>query len=172
MCLDLQKRALRPLRAAVARLVRGAGPAFFLINRFFGLSITTNLSGMARTRAGLSGRPTCRPGVICPGLSAPQGWPLAAMPAGLPVGTLRPCLTSAVDQPRAASAALRSLLSGQRPAGVAFLSWLLVFMALVPHWCPVLAVVVVPPCAACRASTKSHGRRPSIYREGEPTVGR
>ena len=63
---------------------------------------------MARTRAGLSGRPTCRPGVICPGLSAPQGWPLAAMPAGLPVGTLRPCLTSAVDQPRAASAALRS----------------------------------------------------------------
>ena len=53
----------------------------------------------------------------------------------------------------------------------AFLSWLLVFMALVPHWCPVLAVVVVPPCAACRASTKSHGRRPSIYREGEPTEG-
>lgn len=49
---------------------------------------------MARTRAGLSGRPTCRPGVICPGLSAPQGWPLAAMPTGLPVGTLRPCLTS------------------------------------------------------------------------------
>ena len=126
---------------------------------------------MARTRAGLSGRPTCRPGVICPGLSAPQGWPLAAMSAGLPVGTLRPCLTSAVDQPRAASAALRSLLSGQRPAGVAFLSWLLVFMALVPHWCPVLAVVVVPPCAACRASTKCHGRRPSIYREGEPTEG-
>ena len=36
---------------------------------------------------------------------------------------------------------------------------------------PVLAVVVVPPCAACRASTKSHGRRPSIYREGEPTEG-
>ena len=126
---------------------------------------------MARTRAGLSGRPTCRPGVICPGLSAPQGWPLAAMPAGLPVGTLRPCLTSAVDQPRAASAALRSLLSGQRPAGVAFLSWLLVFMALVPHWCRFPAVVVVPPCAACRASTKSHGRRPSIYREGEPTEG-
>lgn len=85
---------------------------------------------MARTRAGLSGRPTCRPGVICPGLSAPQGWPLAAMPAGLPVGTLRPCPTPAVDQPRAASAALRSLLSGQRPAGVAFLSWLLVFMGL------------------------------------------
>ena len=75
---------------------------------FCGLSITTDLSGMARTRAGLSGRPTCRPGVICPGLSAPQGWPLEAMPAGLPVGTLRPCLTSAVDQPRAASAALRS----------------------------------------------------------------
>ena len=48
---------------------------------------------MARTRAGLSGRPTCRPGVFCPGLSAPQGWPLAAMSAGLPVGTLRPCLT-------------------------------------------------------------------------------
>ena len=70
---------------------------------FCGLSITTDLSGMARTRAGLSGRPTCRPGVICPGLSAPQGWPLEAMPAGLPVGTLRPCLTSAVDQPRAAS---------------------------------------------------------------------
>lgn len=90
---------------------------------------------MARTRAGLSGRPTCRPGVICPGLSAPQGWPLAAMPAGLPVGTLRPCPTPAVDQPRAASAALRSPLSGQRPAGVAFLFWLLVFMALVPHWC-------------------------------------
>ena len=107
VCLDLQKRALRPLRAAVARLVRGAGPAFFLINRFFGLSITTNLSGMARTRAGLSGRPTCRPGAFCPGLSAPQGWPLAAMSAGLPVGTLRPCLTSAVDQPRAALAALR-----------------------------------------------------------------
>lgn len=63
---------------------------------------------MARTRAGLSGRPTCRPGVICPGLSAPQGWPLAAMPAGLPVGTLRPCLTSAVELPRAAGAALRS----------------------------------------------------------------
>ena len=62
---------------------------------------------MARTRAGLSGRPTCRPGVICPGLSAPQGWPLAAMSAGLPVGTLRPCLTSAVDPHRAASAALR-----------------------------------------------------------------
>ena len=95
----------------------------------------------------------------------------ADLSAGLPVGTLRPCLTSAVDQPRAASAALRSLLSGQRPAGVAFLSWLLVFMALVPHWCPVLAVVVVPPCAACRASTKSDGRRPSIYREGEPTEG-
>ena len=110
VCLDLQKRALRPLRAAVARLVRGAGPAFFLINRFFGLSITTNLSGIARTRAGLSGRPTCRPGAFCPGLSAPQGWPLAAMPAGLPVGTLRPCLTSAVDQPRAASAALRSAI--------------------------------------------------------------
>ena len=110
VCLDLQKRALRPLRAAVARLVRGAGPAFFLINRFFGLSITTNLSGMARTRAGLSGRPTCRPGAFCPGLSAPQGWPLAAMPAGLPVGTLRPCLTSAVDQPRAASAALCSAI--------------------------------------------------------------
>lgn len=99
---------------------------------------------MARTRAGLSGRPTCRPGVICPGLSAPQGWPLAAMPAGLPVGTLRPCLTSGVDLPRAASAAFRSLLSGQRPAGVVFLSWPLVFMALVLHccrfwpgwWCP------------------------------------
>lgn len=71
---------------------------------------------MARTRAGLSGRPTCRPGVICPGLSAPQGWPLAAMPAGLPVGTLRPCLTSAVELPRAASAALRSSRSGRRPA--------------------------------------------------------
>lgn len=123
---------------------------------------------MARTRAGLSGRPTCRPGVICPGLSAPQGWPLAAMPAGLPVGTLRPCLTSAVELPRAASAALRSLFSGQRPAGVAFLSWLLVFAALVLHWCRFLAVVVVSPCAACRASTKSYGRRPSIYREGEP----
>jgi hypothetical protein len=35
----------------------------------------------------------------------------------------------------------------------------------------VLAGVVVPPCAACRASTKSYGRRPSIYREGEPTEG-
>ena len=85
-------------------------PTSFLINRFFGLSITTNLSGMARTRAGLSGRPTSRPGVICPGLSAPQGWPLAAMSAGLPVGTLRPCLISAVDQPRAAGAALRSVI--------------------------------------------------------------
>ena len=106
LCHGTEKRALRPLRADAARLVRGAGPAFFLINRFFGLSITTNLSGIARTRAGLSGRPTCRPGAFCPGLSAPQGWPLAAMPAGLPVGTLRPCLTSAVDQPRAASAAL------------------------------------------------------------------
>ena len=62
-------------------------------------------------------------------------------------------------------------LSGQRPAGVAFLPWLLVFMALVPHWCCFLGVVVVPPCAACRASTKSYGRRPSIYREGEPTEG-
>ena len=39
------------------------------------------------------------------------------------------------------------------------------------HWCQFLAVLVVPPCAACRASTKSHGRRPSIYREGEPTEG-
>ena len=81
---------------------------------------------MARTRAGLSGRPTCRPGVICPGLSAPQGWPLAAMSAGLPVETLRPCLTLAVDQPCAASAAFQ---------------------------------------------LKGHGRRPSIYREGEPTEG-
>lgn len=54
---------------------------------------------MARTRAGLSGRPTCRPGVICPGLSALQGWPLAAMSAGLPVGTLRPCLTAGRRSP-------------------------------------------------------------------------
>ena len=38
---------------------------------------------MARTRARLSGRPACRSGVICPGLSAPQGWPLAAR-AGCP----------------------------------------------------------------------------------------
>jgi len=36
---------------------------------------------------------------------------------------------------------------------------------------PVLAGVVVLPCAACRASTNRHGRRPSIYREGEPTEG-
>lgn len=63
---------------------------------------------MARTRAGLSGRPTCRPDVICPGLSALQGWPLAAMSAGLPVETLRPCLTAGRRSPRAASAALRS----------------------------------------------------------------
>ena len=90
---------------------------------------------MARTRAGLSGRPTCRLGVICPGLSAPQGWPLAAMSAGLPVETLRPCLTAGRRSPRAATAALRSQLSGQRPAGAAFLSWLLVFTALVLHWC-------------------------------------
>ncbi len=62
---------------------------------------------MARTRAGLSGRPTCRPGVICPGLSALQGWPLAAMSAGLPVETLRPCLTAGRRSPWAASAALR-----------------------------------------------------------------
>lgn len=73
--------------------IEGRAPPLFC-QTVFGLSITSNLSGMARTRAGLSGRPTCRPGVICPGLSAPQGWPLAAMPAGLPVGTLRPCLTS------------------------------------------------------------------------------
>ena len=36
---------------------------------------------------------------------------------------------------------------------------------------PVLAGVVVLSCAACRASTNRHGRRPSIYREGEPTEG-
>lgn len=62
-------------------------------------------------------------------------------------------------------------LSGQRPAGAVFLSWRLVFRCLGAALVPVLAGVVVPPCAACRASTKSHGRRPSIYREGEPTEG-
>lgn len=164
-CLDLQKRAVRPLRAAVARLVRGAGPAFFLINRFFGLSITTNLSGMARTRAGLSGRPTCRPGAFCPGLSAPQGWPLAAMPAGLPVGTLRPCLTSAVDPHRAASAALRFAIWPQASRSSCLGCWLWLSCCLGAALLPVFAVVVVPPCAACRASK-------TVMAVGHPFMGR
>lgn len=168
LCLDHQKRALRPLRAAVARLMRGAGLAFLLINRFFGLSITTNLSGMARTRAGLSGRPTCRPGAFCPGLSAPQGWPLAAMSAGLPVGTLRPCLTSG----------LRAAMRGKCRASSCYLA---VGQPLMPS-CLGCSVVLLPWCGTAAGFGRgggatlrgvprfknSHGRRPSIHGEGEP----
>ena len=52
---------LRPSCCPCRLFLARCWPAFFLISRFFGLSITTNLFGMARTRAGLSGRPTCRP---------------------------------------------------------------------------------------------------------------
>ena len=77
-------------------------------------------------------------------------------------------LTSGRRSTTAASAALRSLRSGRRPAGVVFLSWLLVFFCLAVALVQVLAGVVVQPCAACRALTNSHGRRPSIHGEGEP----
>lgn len=142
-------------------------PAFFLINRFFGLSITTNLSGMARTRAGLSGRPTCRPGVICPGLSAPQGWPLAAMSAGLPVGTLRPCLTLGLRAARRGKcrASFCCLAAGQPVMSSCLGCWFRLSCRLGAALLPVLAVVVVPPCAACRASK-------TVMAAGHPFMGR
>ena len=122
---------------------------------------------MARTRAGLSGRPTCRPGVICPGLSAPQGWPLAAMSAGLPVGTLRPCLTSGL---RAAMrgkcrASFCYLAAGQPVMPSCLGCWFWLSCRLGAALLPVLAVVAVPPCAACRASK-------TVMAVGHPFMGR
>ena len=61
------------------------------------------------------------------------------------------------------------LPSGRRPAGDVFLPWLLALAVLLP-WClgaallPVFAVVVVPPCAACRASK-------TVMAVGHPFMG-
>ena len=94
------------------------------------------------------------------------------MSAGLPVGTLRPCLTPDRRSPTGGKCrpSFCSLAEGQPvlPSCLGCWFWLSCCLgaALVP-----VAVVVVPPCAACRASTNRHGRRPSIYREGEPTEG-
>lgn len=142
-------------------------PAFFLINRFFGLSITINLSGMARTRAGLSGRPTCRSGVIRPGLSAPQGWPLAAMSAGLPVGTLRPCLTSCLRAARRGKCRASSsyLAVGQPVVSSCLGCWFWLFCRLGALLLLVLDVWAVLPCAACRASK-------TVMAAGHPFMGR
>ena len=65
-------------------------------------------------------------------------------------------------------------LSGRRPAGNAFLPWLLILVVLLPcvALLPVLALVVVPPCAACRASkTVMAVGHPFIGRGSRPKVG-
>ena len=69
----------------------------------FGLSICADGSGMARTRAGLSGRPACRSGRLDHAL-----------------------LWSSINHARQVPRFV--LPSGRRPAGNAFLFWLFVFL--------------------------------------------
>ena len=110
----LRKSRGEPLR--LQEVANGAKPPSFiakLVSCCF--SICADGSAWARTRAGLNGRPTCRPGVICPGLSALQGWSLAAMPPGLPGGMLRPCLPLKVHQSGAVSAALQCCTAVSHP---------------------------------------------------------
>ena len=93
-------------------LVRGTDHPF-TAKQVFGFAPGTGGLGMMRTRTGLNGRPTCRPGVICPGLGAPKGWPRAAMSAGLPAGTPRSCFASTVNQCGAPSLLETALAVGQ-----------------------------------------------------------
>lgn len=95
------------------------------------------------------------------------------MPAGLPVGTLRPCLTPDRRSPTGGKCrpSFCYLAAGQPVMSCCLDCWFWLSCCLGAALVPVLVVVVVPPCAACRASINRHGRRPSIYREGEPTEG-
>lgn len=98
---------------------------------------------------------------------------LDAVPAGLPVGTLRPCLTPDRRSPTGGKCrpSFCYLAAGQPVMSCCLDCWFWLSCCLGAALVPVLVVVVVPPCAACRASINRHGRRPSIYREGEPTEG-
>ena len=150
-CLDPQKRALRPLRAAVARLVRGAGPAFFLINRF---SVFRSPQTFSAWRA--------------------QGWPLAAMSAGLPVGTLRPCLTPDGRSPTGGKCrpSFCYLAAGQPVLTFCLGCWFLCPAALVPHWCGFWPGWWCSPARlAALQQTGMAAGHPFIGRGSRPKVG-
>lgn len=83
-----------------------------------------------------------------------MGWPLAAMSAGLPVETLRPCLCTSSSDPGAARRA--SFIS------IMFLTWIERFAVLLFG----VAVIVVTAgggyAGAALPRSKTTGHRPAI----------